>query len=41
MAHRAKILVSLICRHAVATGDAKRDPTGDLRGALLPAPKRH
>ena len=34
MAHRARQLVSLIFRYAIATGRAERDPTADLKGAL-------
>ncbi|GHV56358.1 integrase [Deltaproteobacteria bacterium] len=37
-AHRAKMLCSQIFRFAVATGQADRDPTQDLRGAM-PTPK--
>lgn len=33
-AHRAIGIAGQIFRYAVATGKAKRDPTGDLRGAL-------
>lgn len=33
-AHRAIGITGQIFRYAVATGKAKRDPTGDLRGAL-------
>lgn len=40
-AHRLKIIIGQVIRYAVATGRAARDPTGDLRGALSPAPERH
>ena len=40
-AHRAKQNCGQIFRYAVATGRAKRDPTGDLRGALPPAKEKH
>ncbi|UHQ19183.1 tyrosine-type recombinase/integrase [Lysobacter sp. KIS68-7] len=33
-AHRLKVKVGQVCRYAVATGRAERDPTADLRGAL-------
>jgi integrase len=40
-AHRAKMICSQIFRFAVASGQAERDPTQDLRGAM-PQPKvRH
>src|SRR5437016_13513425 len=35
-AHRARQRVGQVVRHAIATGRAERDPTGDLRGALTP-----
>jgi hypothetical protein len=35
-AHRAKQRTSQLFRYAVATGGAERDPTQDLRGALVP-----
>lgn len=35
-AHRLKAKVGQVCRYAVATGRAERDPTADLRGALKP-----
>lgn len=35
-AHRVKGLVSRVFRYAIAHGNAKRDPTADLRGALAP-----
>ena len=40
-AHRVQQLCSQIFRYAVVTGRAKRDPTADLRGAIMPVPKRH
>ena len=40
-AHRAQQNCSQVFRYAVATGRAERDPSGDLRGALSPAKKRH
>jgi integrase len=41
-AHRTRVTVGQVCRYAVATGRAERDPTGDLKGALPPAPEpRH
>ena len=40
-AHRAHQNCSQVFRYAVATGRAERDPSGDLRGALSPAKKRH
>jgi len=33
-AHRALGNCGQVFRYAIATGRAKRDPTGDLRGAL-------
>lgn len=38
--HRAKTIVSLIFRYAIATGRASRDPCPDLKGALK-SPKRN
>ncbi len=38
-AHRALATCGQVFRYAVATGRAKRDPTGDLRGALPPVRK--
>lgn len=35
-AHRTKMMCSQIFRYGVATGQAERDPTQDLRGALTP-----
>lgn len=40
-AHRAHQNCGAVFRYAVATGRAERDPSGDLRGALPPAKKRH
>jgi integrase len=40
-AHRAHQNCGQVLRFAVATGRAERDPSGDLRGALPPASKRH
>ena len=41
MAHRARQLVSLIFRYAIATGRAERDPTADLQGALKNKKVKH
>lgn len=35
-AHRARQIAGQVFRYAVATGRAERDPTADLRGALIP-----
>ncbi len=40
-AHRELQTISQIFRYAVATGRAKRDPSGDLRGALKPYLTKH
>ena len=40
-AHRALQNCGQVFRYAVATGRAKRDPTGDLRGALPPPKEKH
>lgn len=40
-AHRVKQNCGQVFRHAVATGRAERDPTGDLRGALPPTRTKH
>jgi len=40
-AHRALQNCGQVFRYAVATGRAERDPSGDLRGALPPAQKKH
>lgn len=40
-AQRLKQNIGQVMRYAVATGRAERDPTGDLRGALVPAVGGH
>lgn len=35
-AHRAKQRIGQVFRYAIATGRAERDPSADLRGALIP-----
>ncbi|MCP5191203.1 MAG: integrase arm-type DNA-binding domain-containing protein, partial [Pseudomonadales bacterium] len=40
-AHRTKQTAGQVFRYAVATGRAERDPSGDLKGALRSAKKRH
>lgn len=40
-AHRVKQTIGLVMRHAIATGQAERDPTPDLREALPTPIKRH
>ena len=40
-AHRARTSCGQVFRYAVATGRCKRDPSGDLRGALPPAKGNH
>jgi integrase len=40
-AHRALGNCGQVFRYAIATGRAKRDPTGDLRGALPPVKTEH
>lgn len=40
-AHRALQNCGQVFRYAVATGQAQRDPTGDLRGALPPSRPTH
>jgi len=40
-AHRIKMLCGQIFRYGVATGRIKRDPTPDLKGALLPIKATH
>ncbi len=40
-AHRTQQNCGRVFRHAVATGRAERDPSGDLRGALPPANGKH
>ena len=41
VAKRLRQIAGQVFRYAVATGRAERDPSGDLRGALKPAPERH
>jgi len=40
-ARRLKIVCGQVCRYAVATGRAERDPTPDLKGALKPPITKH
>jgi integrase len=40
-AHRLRTIIGQVCRYAVATGRAERDPTGDLKGALPPKIRKH
>ena len=40
-AHRVLNICGQVFRYGVATGRASRDPSGDLRGALLATPVRH
>jgi len=40
-AHRMRQRIGQVCRYAIATGKATRDPTGDLRDALSPVPQQH
>ncbi|MGE0918059.1 tyrosine-type recombinase/integrase [Trichlorobacter lovleyi] len=40
-AHRIRTVIGQVLRYAVATGRAERDCTGDLKGALPPATKKH
>lgn len=40
-AHRIKEIIGQIFRFAVATGRAIRDPSADLRGALVPVREEH
>jgi integrase len=40
-AHRAKQNCGQVFRYAIATGRAERDPTADLKGALMPVVERH
>jgi integrase len=40
-AHRVKQVCGQVFRYAIATGRAERDPSGDLRGAIPPAPGKH
>nr|WP_320010598.1 integrase arm-type DNA-binding domain-containing protein [uncultured Desulfobulbus sp.] len=39
-AHRIKQMCGQVCRYAVVTGRAERDPSADLRGALPPPPSK-
>ncbi len=41
IAHRAKQTAGQIFRYAVVTGRAERDPSADLKGALVPRNKKH
>tara|TARA_R110002072_G_scaffold302817_1_gene488937 strand:- start:1867 stop:3096 length:1230 start_codon:yes stop_codon:yes gene_type:complete len=41
MAHRAKQTAGQVFRFAVATGRCERDPSADLRGALMSRTKKH
>ena len=40
-AHRVRTIAGQVFRYAVATGQAERDPSGDLRGALPQPQKEH
>ena len=40
-AHRMRQRIGQVCRYAIATGRASRDPTADLKGALSPSPTRN
>lgn len=40
-AHRIKTVCGQVFRYAIATGQADRDPTADLRGALSPVQVKH
>jgi len=40
-AHRMRQRIGQVCRYAIATGRATRDPTGDLRDALSPVPRKN
>jgi integrase len=40
-AHRIKQICGQVFRYAIATGRAPRDPSSDLRGALIPERERH
>lgn len=40
-AHRMRQRIGQVCRFAVASGRADRDPTGDLKDALAPVPRRN
>ena len=39
--HRASSVLGMVMRYAVATGRAERDPTPDLRGALMTKRQQH
>lgn len=41
LAHRIREYSGMVFRYAVATGRADRDPSGDLKGALLPVKSKH
>ena len=41
LAHRVLAICGQVFRYGVATGRCKRDPTGDLRGALTPHKPKH
>ncbi len=40
-AHRVRIACGQVCRYAVATGRAERNPVEDIRGALPPVKNKH
>ena len=40
-AHRVKALASQVFRFAIITGQAERDPSADLKGALTPVKTKH
>jgi len=40
-AHRMRQRIGQVCRYAIATGRADRDPTADLKDALAPVLRRH
>lgn len=40
-AHRLRQRIGQVCRYAIATGRATRDPTADLKGALSPVPTQN
>ncbi len=41
LAHRMREYCGMVFRYAVATGQAERDPSGDLKGALAPVKTKH
>lgn len=41
VARRVRQMIGQIFRYAIATGSAERDPSADLRGALVPTVVRH